>query len=62
MGLFEEVHELILRRDRMKLKRALKKMMTDKVTINLNIFGSFMKNIIMGNLNITSVVTVDKSS
>jgi hypothetical protein len=36
--------------------------MTDKVTVNLNMFGLFMKNIIMGNLNSTSVVTVDRSS
>jgi hypothetical protein len=33
-------------------------MMTDKVTINLNMFGPFMKNVIMDNLNSTHVVTV----
>jgi hypothetical protein len=34
--------------------------MTDKVTINLNMFSPFMKNIIMSNLNSTYIVTVDR--
>lgn len=33
----------------------------DKVTIKLNIFGSFMEDVIMGNLNKTFVVVVYKS-
>jgi hypothetical protein len=37
-------------------------MMTNKVTINLNMFGLFMKNISMGNLNSTPIVIIDKSS
>jgi hypothetical protein len=36
--------------------------MMDKVIVNLNTFGPFMKNIVMGNLNGTSIVTVYMSS
>ena len=36
--------------------------MTDEVTIDLNEFGAFMKNIIMSNENNTTVVTVNRSA
>jgi hypothetical protein len=31
-------------------------MLSDKVTINLNVFGAIMKDIIMSNLNSTAIV------
>ena len=37
------------------------KMMMSKMTINLNMLNSFMKNRVMSNLNITLVVTIFKS-
>ena len=39
----------------------LPKMMTDKVTIDLNVLGALMKNIIMSKVNSTTVVTVKMS-
>ena len=38
------------------------KMITDKVTINLDVFSLFMENIIVSNMNGTLVVTIKRSS
>jgi hypothetical protein len=40
----------------------LKKMMTNEVTIDFNVLGALMKNIIMSNVNSTTVVTVNRST
>jgi hypothetical protein len=37
-------------------------MVTNEVTINLNVLRALMKNIIMSNVNITTVITVNKST
>lgn len=58
MLLCKEVHELAMRHNGVELQRALKKMMMDKVTINLNIYAPFAKYIIMSKLNSTLVVVV----
>jgi hypothetical protein len=39
----------------------LLKMMTDKVTIDLNVLGTLMKNIIMSKVNSITVVTMKMS-
>ena len=38
------------------------KMITDKVTINLDVFSPFMEDIIVSNMNNTLVVTIKRSS
>ena len=38
------------------------KMITDKMTIDLNVFSPFMEDIIVSNMNGTPVVTIKKSS
>ena len=38
------------------------KMITDKMTINLDVFSPFMEDIIMSNMNGTLVVTIKKNS
>ena len=38
------------------------KMITDKVTIDLDVFSPFMENIIVSNMNNTLVVTIKRSS
>jgi hypothetical protein len=40
------------------MKVTMKKMLMDEVTINFNMFGSLMENIIVGNLNDTIIVTI----
>ena len=37
------------------------KMLIDKMTINLNVFGLFMKDIIVSNLNGTSIITIKRN-
>ena len=37
------------------------KMISDKMTINLNVFSSFMEDIIVSNMNGTPVVTIKGS-
>ena len=37
-------------------------MMTNEVTIDLNVLGALMKNIIMGNVNSTTIVIVNRST
>ena len=38
------------------------KMITDKMTINLDVFSSFMEDIIVSNMNSTLFVTIKRSS
>ena len=44
------------------MKSTLLKMMTNEVTIDLNVLGALMKNIIMGNVNSTTIVVVNRST
>lgn len=44
------------------MKYVIDQMMINKVTINLNMFGMLMKNIIVGNINDTSIIVVDVCS
>ena len=39
----------------------MNKMITDKMTIDLDVFSSFMEDIIVSNMNGTLVVTIKKS-
>ena len=40
----------------------MNKMITDKMTINLNVFSPFMEDIIVNNISVTLVVTIKRSS
>ena len=40
----------------------MNKMITDKMTINLDVFSPFIKDIIVSNMNGTLVVTIKSSS
>ena len=44
------------------MKSTLLKMMTNEVTVDLNVLGVLMKNIIMGNVNSTMIITVNRST
>jgi hypothetical protein len=44
------------------VKSTLLKMMTNEVTIDLNVLGALMKNIIMSNMNSTTIVAVNRST
>ena len=45
-----------------ELKSTMDKMITDKMTINLDMFSPFMEDIIVSNINGTLVITVKGSS
>jgi len=40
----------------------MNKMITDKMTINLDVFSPFMEDIIVSNMNSTLVITIKRSS
>ena len=61
MGLSEYISSLISGSDWLKMNCPMKNMMTHKVTINFNVFGAFMKNVVVSNLNGTSIVTTNGS-
>ena len=44
------------------MKSTLLKMMTNEVTVDLNVLGALMKNIIMGNVNSTMIIIVNRST
>jgi hypothetical protein len=44
------------------VKSTLLKMMTNEVTIDLNVLNVLMKNIIMSNVNSTTIVVVNRST
>jgi hypothetical protein len=44
------------------VKSTLLKMMTNEVTIDLNVLNALMKNIIIGNVNSTTIVAVNRST
>lgn len=61
MWLGKNICKLILRGDRKRLKSTMDKMMTNKITINLDVFNPFMKDIVVSNLNGTPIITIKKS-
>jgi hypothetical protein len=44
------------------VKSTLLKMMTNEVTIDLNVLNALMKNIIIGNVNSITIVAVNRST
>jgi hypothetical protein len=54
----EHIGQLISGSNRTETKSSLQKMMAHKMTLNM--FSTFMKYIIMRNLNCTSIVTKDR--
>ena len=60
LSLVEEVRKLQSRRDERKRDRGRLQMLANKVTINLKMFRPFMKDNIVGNLNSTAVVKIER--
>ena len=51
-----------MRGNRDQLEGTLEKLMLDKMTIDLDVFGPLVEDIIASNLNSTPIVTIDRSS
>jgi hypothetical protein len=62
MRLGKEIYNLQGRRNKRQSNGAMFEMMTSKMTIDLNVLSSLMKNRVMSNLNRTLVVTIHRSS
>ena len=62
MWLGEDIRKLIFRGDREQLESTMDKMITDKMTIDLDVFSPFMEDIIVSNMNDTLLVTIKRSS
>jgi len=58
MRFCEQISRLVKRANGDKMKFTMEKMLTNEVTINFNMFGSLMENIIVGNLNGTAIITI----
>jgi hypothetical protein len=56
----EHIGQLISESNRTETESSLQKMMAHKMTVDLNMFSTFMKYIIMHNLNRTSIITKDR--
>lgn len=61
VGLCEDIRSMILKEDCTQLGVAMNDMMTNKTTINLNMFSTLMEDIIMKDLNSISIVTIKNS-
>ena len=62
MWLGEEINFLGCDDNRNKLECLLKQMMTNKVTIDLNMFCALVKDIIMSYMNSTLIITMNGSA
>ena len=58
MRFCEQISQLIESANGDKMKFTIEKMLTNEVTINFNMFGSLVENVIVGNLKRTSIVTI----
>jgi hypothetical protein len=61
VGLCEEIRQLQSRGDEGERDGAMLNVMMRKMTINLNIFSAFMKELIVSNLNNTLVITIHRT-
>jgi len=61
MRLGKEICNLQGRRNKRQSNGVMLEMMTSKMTINLNVLSSLMKNRVVSNLNRTLVVTIHMS-
>ena len=51
MWLGKDIYKLIFKGDWKQLESTMDKMITDKITIDLNVFSPFMEDIIVSNMN-----------
>jgi hypothetical protein len=61
MRLGKEICNLQGRRKKRQSNDIMLEMMTSKMTIDLNVFNSLMKNQVVSNLNRTLVITIHRS-
>ena len=61
MSLGEDINKLVSRGDGEQLEISFLEMLESDVTDDLNVLGAFMEDIIMSNVNSTTIVTIKRS-
>ena len=61
MSLGEDISRLVSRGDGEQLEIAFLEMLVSDVVVDLNVLGVFMEDIIMSNVYITMIVTIERS-
>ena len=61
MSLGEDISRLVDRGDGEQLEIAFLEMLVSDVAVDLNVLGAFVEDIIMSNVNGTTIVTIKKS-
>ena len=61
VSLGEDINRLVSRRDGEQLEIAFLEMLASDVTVDLNVLGAFMEDIIMSNVDSTTIVTIKRS-
>ena len=57
----EDISRLASRKDGKQLEIAFLEMLVNDETVNLNVLGAFIEDIIMNNVDSTTIVTIKKS-
>ena len=57
----EDISKLVSRRDGEQLEIAFLEMLASDVAVDLNVLGAFMEDIIMSNVDSTTIVTIKRS-
>ena len=61
VSLGEDISRLVSRGDGEQLKISFLEMLASDVAVNLNVLDAFMEDIIMSNLDSTTIVTIKRS-
>ena len=61
MSLGEYISRLVNREDGEQLEIAFLEMLASDAVVNLNVLGAFMEDIIMSNVDSTTIVTIKRS-
>ena len=61
MSLGEDISRLVSRGDEEQLQIPFLEMLASDVAVNLNVLDAFMEDIIMSNLDSTTIVTIKRS-
>ena len=62
MSLGEDISRLVGRGDGEQLEIAFLEMLASDVAVDLNVLGAFMEDIVMSNVDTTTIITIKRSS
>ena len=62
MSFSEDISRLVSRGDEEQLEIAFLEMLASDVAVDLNVLGMFMEDIVMSNVDSTTIITIKRSS